>query len=218
MSQRQRRARNVRRRHHAAATRGVMSGALAIGLALPAAAAASPFTALQVQDINQVPAGSNPSTPVAVGSTAFFAAFQPGTGTELWKSDGTPGGTVLVKDILPGAAGSQPKYLTNVAGTLYFTASDGTHGTELWKSDGTAAGTVQVKDINNGSAGSFVNKYGSADLTNVNGRLFFAANDGTHGIELWKSDGTEGGTALVQDIQPGSPASTSAPGNFTAVG
>ena len=40
-------------------------------------------------------------------------------------------------------------------------------------------------------------------LTNVNGTLFFAANDGTHGYELWKSDGTAAGTVLVKDINPG---------------
>src|SRR5262249_11234704 len=34
------------------------------------------------------------------------------------------------------------------------------------------------------------------ELTNVNGTLFFAANDGTHGFELWKSDGTAAVPAL----------------------
>ena len=59
-------------------------------------------------------------------------------GFELWKSDGTSGGTVMVKDIDPGATGSIPSYLTNVNGTLFFAANDGTHGYELWKSDGTS--------------------------------------------------------------------------------
>jgi ELWxxDGT repeat protein len=41
-------------------------------------------------------------------------------------------------------------------------------------------------------------------LTNANGTLFFAGNDGTDGSELWKSDGTAAGTVMVKDINPGS--------------
>ena len=37
----------------------------------------------------------------------------------------------------------------------------------------------------------------------VNGTLFFRADDGVNGPELWKSDGTAAGTVLVEDIRPG---------------
>src|SRR5207244_2850184 len=75
---------------------------------------------------------------------------------------------------------------------------DGVHGQELWRSDGTAAGTMLVKDICPGAAGS-----GPFAFTNVNGTLFFAANDGVTGSELYKSDGTAAGTVLVKDVFPG---------------
>jgi ELWxxDGT repeat protein/cysteine-rich repeat protein len=55
-----------------------------------------------------------------------------------------------------------------------------------------------VKDIYPGSEGSNLKFF-----TNVNGTLFFTANDGVHGQELWKSDGTEEGTIMVKDINPG---------------
>ncbi len=38
-------------------------------------------------------------------------------------------------------------------------------------------------------------------------KILFRANDGTHGFELWATDGTAGGTYLVDDINPGSASS-----------
>ena len=43
-------------------------------------------------------------------------------------------------------------------------------------------------------------------LTAVGGVVYFVANDGKHGLELWESNGTQLGTSLVADVNPGSPA------------
>ncbi|MBK9936134.1 MAG: hypothetical protein IPP05_18910 [Cytophagaceae bacterium] len=71
------------------------------------------------------------------------------------------------------------------------------NGHELWKSDGTLAGTVLVKDINpNGSSAP-------RNLTDINGKLYFTANDNIHGMELWTSDGTAAGTNMLYDVNIG---------------
>jgi ELWxxDGT repeat protein len=62
-------------------------------------------------------------------------------GQELWKSDGTPGGTVMVKDICPGSCWSTSMYLSELNSILYFQAFDGPSNYELWRSDGTLTGT-----------------------------------------------------------------------------
>ena len=147
---------------------------------------------------------SRPDYLTNVNGTLFFKAIEKVSGIELWKSNGTAAGTVLVKDINPGSlpTNSSPSHFTNINGTLYFTAYDKVHGRELWKSDGTAAGTVLVKDIRPGVRDSFPQTPFPLNFMNVNGTLYFHADDGVHGRELWKSDGTAAGTVLVKDINP----------------
>ncbi len=67
-----------------------------------------------------------------------------------------------------------------------------------------------VKDINPGPA------IGQPlGLTAVGNRVFFFADDGIHGRELWLSDGTEAGTHLFRDINVGPDETLEAPvGSF----
>ena len=117
-----------------------------------------------------------------VNGTLFFRANDGTNGTELWKSDGTSAGTVMIKNINPTDS-SSPQDLTNVNETLFFAANNGTNGVELWKSNGTEIGTDIVQDINTGNSGA--DSSSPSNLTNVNGALFFAADDGSSGRELW---------------------------------
>ncbi|OJJ17200.1 hypothetical protein BKI52_31320 [marine bacterium AO1-C] len=161
--------------------------------------------------VNVNPLGSTSSTPgagngeflVNVGGTLFFAGQDPSGRQELFKSDGTAGGTVLVKDINTNPIGgftmpSNPENLTNINGKLFFTADANFNGgagnvnRELWVSDGTTAGTRLVKDINIGTG----NSSNPSNLVERNGLCYFFANDGS-GEALWRSDGTNAGTFKV---------------------
>ena len=56
---------------------------------------------------------------------------------------------------------------------------------------------------------------GSAPTANVGDMLYFIANDGSNGIELWKTNGTEDGTMMVSDVYDGG---SSSPNYLTVVG
>jgi len=141
-----------------------------------------------------------------VNGVLFFAAMalSSDSGKELWKSNGSEAGTVQVKDINPTYnIGSNPTWLTALDGTLLFVADDGTNGRELWRSNGTESGTVMVKDIRPGGSSFDYVCENPPCMAAVSDKLYFTANDGVHGAELWTSDGTSTGTLLTRDINPG---------------
>lgn len=109
---------------------------------------------------------------------------------ELWVSDATTQGTVPVHAFTDLWGRLQP-----VGPFVMFTSSL-TDRHELWRSDGSAEGTLVVA--------TFFGADGTSDAsTVVDGHLYFAADDGEHGMELWVSDATPGGTRLVADLTPG---------------
>lgn len=155
-----------------------------------------------------------------IGSTVFLSIADDVNGVELWKSDGSAGGTVLVKDINPGTraeiidwdengdpitesvpAGSHPFEVFAIGpGVAVLSASTQTTGRELWRTDGTPGGTVLVKDLVPGSdkydGQTYPRDSSPGGFTSYAGSTFFTTYDGS----LWKTDGTTKGTVLVKKI------------------
>ncbi len=166
-----------------------------------------------VQLSNLWPGGdAAPGSFASLGANLFFTACTPDIGRALYKWDGNA--ISLVADPVPGNSCDNlqdlegPDQLIVRLGRLFFVADDGVHGMEIWSSDGTPGGTALVKDIRPGIASP--GPYGallkdtfcedSACTAEWGGVFYFSANDGVNGEALWKTDGTEVGTVLVQDF------------------
>jgi ELWxxDGT repeat protein len=139
-------------------------------------------TATLVADLFTGATGSGPTDLIVFNNLLYFSALgSDGAGRELWRSDGTPAGTMRAIDLNSGSAGSSPSNLTVFREGLYFAAvgRDGA-GTELWRYDGTTA--TRVTDIVRGEDSS-----SPRDLIEFQGALHFVAGttDGS-GSEIWR--------------------------------
>jgi ELWxxDGT repeat protein len=85
----------------------------------------------------------------------------------------------------------------------FFVNDDGRNGNELWVTDGSIVGTKMVKNIAPAGNGSFYGLAKYNTLNKVKNGLVFLADDGTNGLELYVSDGTEIGTRILKDFTPG---------------
>ena len=162
--------------------------------------------------------------------------------TEPWVSDGTPGGTNRVLNLNPFfepdndpqceivKLSSSPGPGVSLGRVVLFAADDLLHGRELFSTDGTKAGTRRVADLNpNLQSNPYFHPespelgpeqvgVGSdpSDLVRAGRTVFFVADDGRTGRELWATNGTHRGTRRVVDLVPG-PAGSS-PHDLVAVG
>jgi ELWxxDGT repeat protein len=138
---------------------------------------------------------------------------KPATGYSLWQGnsplfDFAP--SVNAGSNYDSPSGDTPYVggLTAVGSTLFFATNLG-GPTQLWDTDGTLAGLHDVGPVP------------PHELINVDGTLFFTANDGTNGTQVWTSngaapasDGTDAGTVELTNF----PASTNAPTDLTNLG
>jgi ELWxxDGT repeat protein len=125
---------------------------------------------------------------------------------ELWYTDGTPGGEVLLRsEYAADFADHSIQVLASTDAGVYFRAGDAS----LWFA--TPQGVERVSEV----AVCGV-EYSSCEAVMWNDWLYFPGDDGQHGMELWRSNGTPTGTEMVADISAGTPSSY--PAELTIVG
>jgi ELWxxDGT repeat protein len=110
------------------------------------------------------------------------------TGNEIWKTDGTAAGTLKVRTL------NKVLTINNVNGKAFVLNENPSMGLELWRTNST--GMLLVKTIRPGYA-PLPDKIRTATIGSW---FFFIANDGTHGNEVWRSDGTAFGTVMIGDL------------------
>ena len=126
----------------------------------------------------------------------YFKAFSSETGTDLWVTDGTAGGTRIVRDMLQLTAESSSSIrnpLGVIDGNFLFAGADtGTgaetgqafNNVEVWITDGTEGGTREVVDLRPGLPGSEPVVIAATDDV-----IYFAGTDFAGDREIWATDG-----------------------------
>ena len=143
------------------------------------------------------------------GSFLFFEATGEGKDSNgnwktnaVWRTDGSTASEVTTFASINGGG------LASFQGKIYFNGLTSSQGNELWRTDGIL--TEIAVDINPTSANSSWSL--PSYLTVLGNALYFSADDGVHGQELMKFDGTS--VTLVKDELLG--LSASSPWHLTA--
>ncbi|MBZ4370716.1 ELWxxDGT repeat protein [Corallococcus sp. AS-1-6] len=180
-----------------------LDGAVTEDRQVQAQACTPALAATKVKDILPPDAPlPSPFRPIPTGltnvqGTLFFSADPYQGPAALWRSNGTPAGTVPFVELpSDGLTFREFASFTAVGARLFFTMNDPVVGRELWVTDGTAAGTRLVKDITPGIESSSLSNFNS-----LGGALSFFRTTAS-GMELWRSNGTTAGTFRVVSFGP----------------
>jgi ELWxxDGT repeat protein len=180
-------------------------------------------TVTLLKQITQAPGtGFSIYQTASYGGYFFFMGYDDAHGTELWRSDGTPGGTGLYANLgveYQGTAyGSYCSEFTEVNNQLLFKAGYSVFDAQsnavvgrnaLMKMTSPSSAPVPFygyssnDDLNLLSA-SFINGYGFENQQPVlNGVFYFNGFTTNEGSELWRTDLTKDGTYMVKDFYSG---------------
>ena len=184
---------------------------LGIGEGLLASDGTSSGTSLVSGLLGELSNGGVATNLTVSSGKAFFTVDTNIAGTstdQLWVTDGTSGGTQVVASLRFSSQYQAISGLTAFDGGVVFAGADNAHGSQVWFSDGTVAGSYVLPINQTSDPSASLTWKTSIDgvpsgAVMLGGKAYFAADDGVHGAELWSSDGTAAGTAMVADLVVG---------------
>jgi ELWxxDGT repeat protein len=131
-----------------------------------------------------------------------FVAFQEGDSEYgLWCSDGSMAGTIRLADIQETPDDSQEARVVATPSRLFYTS--GETGEDLWVTDGTPEGSRRLADFAPVACSTQPHRCEVPDVDSMiadGDAVYFVTHRQGHGAEIWRSDGTEGGTRPLTEL------------------
>jgi large repetitive protein len=157
----------------------------------------------RLHDFQPANGGSGPVDQIALRDRLLFMSLPGARGSKLFSTDGTAAGTAAISPYVDGFFGFeyQPQVyrLTRAGARGFFTTSN-----RVWTTGGTAQGTRFFRPASTSSSHTM-----TAPIGVVGDRFLFGANFKPFPLrcepgdtEPWVSDGTQGGTKQILDLNP----------------
>lgn len=93
-----------------------------------------------------------------------------------------------------------PDRITNVNGSLFYFSRTSSTSTTLWRADDDGGNPQALANFAGINSSRVEETDEQGQMVELNGKLYFNADDGIHGHTLWVSDGSIMGTYMVKDL------------------
>jgi len=152
---------------------------------------------LVLRDVCLGPCGSYPAMLGTLNGVLLWGQQSNDRKPQLWRSDGTRGGTFRLLDSPLRSGPGETSYLTSTGGGfLYFIAGSSTAGPDaLWRTDGTTAGTQLVLEMATGDVANAL----VSDSSNL---FVLVQNVQEDRWKVWTADGTSREIPSLHGIRP----------------